>query len=153
MPVADTSYRRRRRTGVGLIVLGLVAGASGLAGAAIERYLIVRHLGPLAPLVMGTGPGQAPDAHHIAQRLASELDLSPEQQGQIEATIGRRLTEVRDMRAQVRAQLLGMIDSTQMEIDTVLTPPQRAKFLELRRRHGYVDSAGHPIRMPALMNR
>jgi hypothetical protein len=148
--VADTSYRRRHRAGVGLIVLALVAIASGLAGAAIERYVIVRRLGPFAPLIVAGSPEHAPDPHRITQRLGRDLDLSTEQQGQIEPTIVRRLAEVRGMRAQVRAELLGMIDSTMMEIDSVLTPAQRAKFLEMRRRKGYVDSTGHPIKVPDL---
>jgi hypothetical protein len=142
------SHRRRPRAGVGVIVLAIVVIASGLAGAAIERYMIVARLGPLRPFVMSSDPMSPADAHRVASHVADELDLSADQQGQVEAIIARRMADLRGMRGQVRTQLLAMIDSTMTEIDNLLTPAQRVKFLEMRRKRGYVDSAGHLITVP-----
>jgi hypothetical protein len=142
------SHRRRPRAGVGVIVLAIVVIASGLAGAAIERYLIVTRLGPLRPFVMSSDPMSPADAHRVAAHVADELDLTADQQRQVETLVTRRMSDLRGMRGQVRTQLLAMIDSTMTEIDSVLTPAQRVKFLELRRKRGYVDSAGHLIRVP-----
>jgi hypothetical protein len=142
-----SSAQRRHRAGVGLVVLAIVAVASGLAGAAIDRYMVMQRLGPLAP-ILKAGAASPADAHRFAAHVTSELDLSPDQQERVETIIERRMGDARIMRAQVKAQLLGMIDAAQTEIDSVLTPAQRVKFLEIRRRHGYVDAAGHPIVVP-----
>lgn len=132
----------RRRAGLGVLLV-IVVGA-GLAGAAIERYLMMRRLGSVAGLVMG-GPHSAADAHRLAGRLADQIDLNPEQQSQVEAIISRRLAQVGTVREQASAQVLAVIVGAQAEIDSVLTPEQRVKFLDMRRRKGLVDSAGRPI--------
>jgi hypothetical protein len=134
------------RSIVGLLVLGVVAAASGLAGAAIERYVILRRLGPLTALTIDSGSGRA---HKYTARMADEFDLSPEQQKRIDSIITFRLAELRVVRNQVRSQLIGMIDTAQTEIAGVMTPAQREKFLEERRRKGFTDSAGHQIIVPA----
>ena len=146
--VSTGAVTHRHRAGIGLVVLAIVAAASGLAGAAIDRYVIMRRLGPLAPLLKA-GDSSPADAHRFAEHVAGELDLSPDQEQRVEAIIGRRMADARVMRAQVRTQLLAMVGGAQSEIDSVLTPPQRAKFLEIRRRRGYVDSAGHPVMVPS----
>jgi hypothetical protein len=141
---ASTDPFAGRRRGAGIWVLVFVAFASGLAGAGIARLAMIRHLGPLSAFVFG--PARSPaDAHRIAGHLAGELDLTHDQQQQVESILTHRLAEVGVVRDQVTTQLLAMIDSTQQELDGVLTPPQRAKFLQIRRRKGLVDSAGHPI--------
>jgi len=146
---ADTVGRRTR---VGIGVLLLVACASGLAGAGIARYTIMRRLGPLSALMV-SGPRTPADAPRIAAHLARDLDLTAEQKQQVESILSRRLVEIGAYRDQVSAELFSMIVATQADLDSVLTPTQRVKFLAMRRRRGLVDSAGRPIAGPLPLRR
>jgi hypothetical protein len=143
-----TSQAGQRAHGqVSVGVLLVVAFISGLAGAAIGRITMVRRLGPLSAFIIN-GPHTAADAHNLAARLGRRLDLTPDQEHQVDTIIAHRLTEVGAIRDQVNNQLMAIIVAGQTEIDSVLTPPQRAKFLDMRRRKGVVDSTGRPVLIP-----
>jgi hypothetical protein len=128
-------------------VLLVVAFISGLAGAAIARITMVRRLGPLSAFMID-GPRTTADAHLVADHLAHELDLTPDQERRIDTIITRRLVDVGAIRNQVNIQLTAIILAGQNQIDSVLTPSQRAHFLDIRRRKGLIDAAGRPVLIP-----
>lgn len=138
---------RHPRGHVSVGVLLIVAFLSGLAGAAIARVTMVRRLGPLSAFMIN-GPRTAADGHRLATHLAHELDLTRDQEHQVDTIISRRLVDVVAVRNQVNNQLMAIIVAGQAEIDSVLTPPQRAHFLQMRQRRGIVDSQGRRVLVP-----
>jgi len=115
-----------------IAVLLLVALAGGLAGIALDRRVLL----PRADHGFGHGPrGHSPRDREFRRRFSREIGLSADQQARIDSIMERRGRELRAMRRQVQPQLDSIISRTRRELDSVLTPEQRVKAEELRRRH------------------
>lgn len=114
-----------------IVVLLLVALAGGLAGIALDRrVLLPRMFGPR----FEHGPGRHPP-HEFRRRLGRELGLTADQQTRIDSIMSRQGRELRAIRRGVQPQLDSIISRTRREIDSVLTPEQRKKAQEIRRRY------------------
>ena len=115
------------------LVLFLVAFAGGLAGVAMDRLILL-------PRMFRPGFEHGP-GRHIARdrgfrdRFAREVGLSPEQRTRVDSIMDRQGRELRAVRARVQPQLDSIITRTRRELDSVLTPEQRKKAEEIRRRH------------------
>jgi hypothetical protein len=113
-----------------VLLLALVVG--GLAGVAVDRLVL------LPRMFHGPGfehHGRPPRDREFRDRFAREVGLSPEQEIRIDSIMDRRGRELRAVRGTVQPRLDSIITRTRREIDAVLTPEQRKKAEEIRRKH------------------
>ncbi|HEX5436958.1 MAG TPA: hypothetical protein VFW98_07360 [Gemmatimonadaceae bacterium] len=120
---------------VALLLLG------ALAGATFERALMrprwnagPSHRGFQRATFMATAVGP----RHLDDRLAGQLELTPAQRARIDSIMARNLRDIEQVRQQVRPRMREIYASTRAEMDSVLTPDQRARLHTLfpRRRMG-----------------
>jgi Spy/CpxP family protein refolding chaperone len=116
-----------------VLVLLLVAFAGGLAGVAMDRLLLLPHMFRGPGFGHEHGPGRA--RGEFRARFAREVGLSPEQQTLIDSIMDRQGRELRAVRGQVQPKLDSIITRTRRALDSVLTPEQRKKAEEIRRKH------------------
>lgn len=118
-----------------VLVLLLVALAGGVAGVVMDRrVLLPRMFGGPGFHRHGLG-GPPPRDREFRQRFAREVGLSAEQQTRIDSIMDRQGRELRMVRSKVQPQLDSIITRTRRELDSVLTPEQRKKAEEIRKRH------------------
>lgn len=67
-------------------------------------------------------------------RLARELQLTPQQQAQIDSILRTQQAQVRALRRRVAPEFRRIFQETRRKIEAVLTPEQRARLEELRAR-------------------
>lgn len=107
------------------------------AGVVADRYTALRRPS-FGPGRMGGGMGfmrpGPPRPSEIADRMSRELDLTPEQRQQLEAVFERNGDRLQHFRRQTGAQFDVLRKQLDSEISAILTPEQRAKFEEQRRR-------------------
>ena len=115
------------------LVLLLAVLAGGWAGVALDRLVLLPRGGRPR---FEHGPGRHPPRDpEFRRRFAHEVGLSPEQQTRVDSIMDRQSRELRAIRRQVQPQLDSIIRSTRRGLDSVLTPEQRKKAEEIRRRH------------------
>jgi Spy/CpxP family protein refolding chaperone len=109
-----------------VVAIALVSGIF-IGVAADHAYLIYKHR--ILPSHM---QGRPP--HAIAERLSHKLDLTPQQRTAIEQILERRHARVSAMWGNVRPQIRKEIDETNAEIEKLLTPAQKEKFAEIKKK-------------------
>ena len=140
----DTALPRARRRWLRTILLGIVILLCGMViGGALTlhfrwpRLLLARHSWERMP-------------EHIVERMRSELDLTAEQQREIEEILAKHHGAMESIRTEVEPRVEAQLDSMRREIDAVLTPEQAARWsehFERMRRHG---PRGEPGRRPGF---
>lgn len=70
----------------------------------------------------------------IVKRITDDLALTPTQASAVDAIFARRELQLDSLRARVGPQLDSLRDQMRASMDSVLTPAQRAKSAESRRR-------------------
>lgn len=116
-----------------VVALGLVSGV--LIGIAGDRLLLLP--GGHRHSVGMRGPGvrsSEPSAEWVTDHLTHDLDLTPDQRTRVDSIVTRRMKQRHDLMAPVRERMRQLFDSTRMEVDSVLTPAQRAKLDQLHAR-------------------
>jgi Spy/CpxP family protein refolding chaperone len=131
-PTAPASKRPRGPLLAALVLL-LALFVGGVAGVALDRHVLL-------PRMFRSRfhhfPGRAPPRdREFRNRFAKEVGLSPEQQTRIDSIMDRQGRELRTVRGKVQPQLDSIISRTRRALDSVLTPEQRKKAEEIRRRH------------------
>jgi Spy/CpxP family protein refolding chaperone len=131
-----TAPSSRRPPGplMAVLVLLLVAFAGGLVGIALDRLVLLPHMFRGPGFGHEHGPG-GPERAEFRARIAKQLGLSPEQQVRIDSIMDRRGYELRALRGQIQPTLDSIITRTRRQVDSVLTPEQRKKAEEFRRKH------------------
>ena len=111
-----------------VLLLALLVG--GVVGVAMDRRLLLPHA-----FEHRRGRGMHPPRdREFRDRFARELGLSSEQQLRIDSIMDRRGRELRAIRAGVQPQVDSVITRTRRQLDSVLTPDQRKKAEDIRRR-------------------
>lgn len=118
-----------------VLVLLLVAFAGGLAGVALDRMVLLPHMFRGHGFGHEHGPGGPLHDREFRARIAKELGLSPEQQVRIDSIMDWRGRELRALRGQIQPTLDSIITRTRRQVDSLLTPEQRKKAEEFRRKH------------------
>jgi Spy/CpxP family protein refolding chaperone len=131
-PTAPASTSRRGPL-LAALVLVLALFVGGVAGVAVDRHVLL-------PRMFRHGfqhfPGRPPPRdREFRSRFAKEVGLSAEQQTRIDSIMDRQGRELRAIRSKVQPQLDSIISRTRREFDAVLTPEQRRKADEIRRKH------------------
>ena len=116
-----------RTAAIAVVVVAFLAGI--LVGVAGDHLYLIRS-GRLSPR-----HGRF-SADRMTDRLTHELDLTPQQKTQVQQIIERHGAKIDATMAAVRPQVRQELDATNAEIETVLTPAQKAKFADLRMRIG-----------------
>lgn len=99
-----------------------VAAALGLA---------VTSLVPLSAQAWGRGGG-SPSPEQAAQRLAGDLDLTPEQRGQVQKVLEESFARREELRKAHREEAGALRDEARESLTAVLSAEQAAKLDELR---------------------
>jgi Spy/CpxP family protein refolding chaperone len=107
---------------LGIFVAGLISGT--VLGARYSRQIFPRHRG---------GAGQN-FGSQLMQRYTDQLALSPEQATQIRPVVERAQGEMQRLRRENVQQVTKVMDEMHAQISEVLTPDQRLKMEELRKR-------------------
>ena len=86
----------------------------------------------------------------VSEQLSSALNLTPEQHVAIEEAMERSRIEAQEVMSEFLPRLQGGMDSLQAEIERILTPEQRAAFLDFRRedRARFRQGPGRRFRPP-----
>lgn len=141
VPLEQTRKPRVSRVSILLIVAAFLAGLWG--GVAVDHYLWRgRPGGPLGG--MGPDRGHGPEApeqraamqRRMADRLTRELKLTPEQRQRVEVMLPRHMAAFDSLRREMAPRLQALLDSSSAEMEAILTPEQRVKWEENRRRFG-----------------
>ncbi len=141
-----TSTRSPSRGVIALIFIALfVTGL--LAGVSLDRLVLHHRHGPFAGMGPATGElrdlpeRRAEIQKRLADRISRELDLSAEQRGQVEAMLPRHEAAFDSLRAEMDLRLRTLLDASSSELERILTPEQKTKWAEIRRR---MDQRGPP---------
>ena len=109
-----------------IVAVAFVAGL--FVGIAGDRALLI-HSGRLFPR-----RGGAFAAQHVVDRLDRQLHLSDAQRMAIQRIVDVHHARIQSVWDNVRPQVRREIDATTAEIESVLTPQQRATFRDMRSR-------------------
>jgi Spy/CpxP family protein refolding chaperone len=106
----------------GLFLLGVVSG--GLGAHLYYARSLERPPGP-PPFFAGA----------MGARLERQLDLTPEQARQLRRILDDSRREAEAMRRELAPRMREVMERSEARISELLTPEQRQRFAELRRRH------------------
>lgn len=131
--------------GSALVLAALLTCALAL-GAAVDRVWLVRTgrvlppgMPPLAPLARPTPAQEA----ELRTRLKAALGVTPAQAVTVDRIVSQQITMLERLRADVRPRLDSIFEVSRIALDSVLTPPQRARRDSLLRVVApFVDSVG-----------
>ncbi|HEY4647819.1 MAG TPA: hypothetical protein VIG95_01885 [Gemmatimonadales bacterium] len=131
--MTEPTVPTRRSAGplLAALVLLLAAVVGGVAGIVLDRHVL------LPRMFHGDHfPGRRPPRdREFRNRFAREVGLSEEQQIRIDSIMDREARELRLLRGKIQPQLDSIIGRTRHQLDSILTPEQRQRAEEIRRRH------------------
>src|SRR3954466_9026038 len=141
----DSMWRPRSRAGATramAIALLVVVGLAGMGlGFAADRLAMHsqrggRRVGPGD----GGGRGMRAGRHGgdgMRERLARELDLTPDQQRRVDSIMNQQTRDFRRIREEMQPRFDSLLQRAQTGLDSVLTPDQRARLRSLRAREAF----------------
>ena len=115
------------------LVIGAVVIASAIAGAAIDRALIMRH----APF-RGDGGRRPPDAgedhrrSEMLDRMTTDLSLTAAQRAGLDSIFRRTDSSLRAIRRETQPRIQQVFAQSKDEVNARLDPAQREKFAKMR---------------------
>jgi Spy/CpxP family protein refolding chaperone len=118
---------RVRAVGVGLLLLTF--GVGGLAGAAARQVVVARE-----PATVGMPADGTCDGRNERRRLGvyEDLDITTEQRADIERIMADRRNQIDALLEVHEPRMKAIIDSTNAEIHSLLTPAQLEELAERR---------------------
>ena len=140
--LAATGAARGRVLALLGLVLVFVAAAGVASGVVLERRVLSHHRGR-GSWGMGEMHVGGPRAMH--ERFGRDLGLSAAQAAKIDSIFASHRPAIDSARAISEPKIRAIIDQTRREIDSVLTPEQRAKVhARMMREHPPGDSTEPP---------
>lgn len=85
-------------------------------------------------------------AQFLVKRLDHRLDLSPQQEAEIEKILERGQQRISAVWGEARPRVRQEIERTNAEIERLLTPEQRVEFQKIKMRIGHRGRRGPPSR-------
>ena len=136
---------RRRSALVAILALLATGLAGGSLGIVFDRYVLL-------PRQFARLRGGAPDQirQQMRDRMARELELTPEQRDRIDSLTSQNFRGLEATRRAFQPQMDSLIQSLRASVDSVLTPAQRQKLDSLRARDAFAGPGGPLIRGPLL---
>jgi Spy/CpxP family protein refolding chaperone len=136
------------------LVIGLVVIASAIAGAAIDRSLLMRH--PTRADAGRRGPPQQLEQRRrtdMLDRMAKELSLTPAQRAGLDSIFQRTDSSLRAIRRETQPRIQQVFERSKAEVNARLDPAQREKFATMGppgsgrpSRDGYRGGGGRAMR-------
>ena len=129
------------------LVIGAVVIASAIAGAAIDRSLLMRRRGPDMDR---RGPPQALEQRRrsdMLDRMSKDLSLTPAQRAGLDSIFQRTDSTLRAIRRETQPRIQQVFERSKAEVNARLDPAQREKFAQMRppgrpSRDGYRGGGG-----------
>ena len=125
------------------LVIGAVVIASGIAGAAIDRAIVVRRLHGQeggrrqgGSTVTGEGPPQGQEARRrsmMLDRLTKDLSLTTAQRAGLDSIFQRTDSSLRAIRRETQPQIQQVFERSHEEVNARLDSTQRVKFAAMRK--------------------
>jgi hypothetical protein len=143
------------------LALLVVVGLAGMGlGFAAERLTLHRHRVVLFP---GSRPGFRPNEmtlrrgregrprEAMSERLARELELTPQQQHRVDSIMAQQARDFRLLRLEMQPRFDSLLARARHGLDSVLTPAQREHLESLRARDAFGPRGGFgpPDRWPS----
>ena len=134
------------------LVIGALVIASGIAGAAIDRALIMRNR------PSREGPRRLPDGGEqrrrteMLDRMATDLSLTAAQRAGIDSIFQRTDSSLRAIRRETQPRIQQVFAQSKADVNARLDPAQREKFAKMRppgrpsRGDGYRGGGGRGMR-------
>ena len=131
------------------LVIGAVVIASAIAGAAIDRSLMM-HRPQMRPDGGRRGPPQALEQSRrnaMLDRMTKELSLTPAQRAGLDSIFQRTDSSLRAIRRETQPRLQQVFERSNAEVNARLDPSQREKFAKMHgkgrpSRDGFRDGGG-----------
>ena len=125
------------------LVIGAVVIASGIAGAAIDRAIVVRRPPRGSGTIGGggggggrrSGPEQGEQRRRteMLDRLTKELSLSTAQRAGLDSIFQRTDSSLRAIRRETQPQIQQVFERSHQEVNARLDSTQRVKFAAMRK--------------------
>jgi len=125
------------RLRAGLVIAAVVV-ASGIAGAAVDRNLVMRHVRESGG---GRGPGRggppAPEMEarrrtEMLDRMTKDLSLTPTQRAGLDSVFQRTDSSLRSIRREMQPRLKQVFETSRAEMNARLDSAQRRKLASMR---------------------
>jgi len=125
------------RLRAGLVIAAVVL-ASGIAGAAVDRNLVMRHVRESGA---GRGPGrggppgpemEARRRTEMLDRMTKELALTPTQRAGLDSVFQRADSSLRSIRREMQPRLKQVFETSRAEMNARLDSTQRQKLASMR---------------------
>jgi Spy/CpxP family protein refolding chaperone len=131
------------------LVIGAVVFASAIAGAAIDRSLMM-HRPAMRPDGGRRSPPQALEQgrrNAMLERMTKELSLTPAQRAGLDSIFQRTYWSLRAIRRVTHPRLQQVFERSNAEVNARLDPAQREKFAKMHQkgrpsRDGFRDGGG-----------
>ncbi|HET6233298.1 MAG TPA: hypothetical protein VFE05_24695 [Longimicrobiaceae bacterium] len=125
-----------------LVAVGLLGVAGGVA---LDRFAL-RPADWQMPPPRARGPSRfSPEsAHRWSRYLARELGLSTQQQARVDSVLLAGQARTRDLAREVHPRFEAITQSTRAQLEAVMTPAQRIKYEDLRKRRHAARAGGQP---------
>jgi len=130
-----------RTTAIIVVVIAFIAGL--FAGIAGDRFYLIR-----AHRLFPSRRAGAFAERRIAQRLDHELNLTDQQQAQVQKILETHRGHIDTIMTGVRPQIRKELDAMNADIEKILTPDQRAQFAKMRMRMPRRGGPGGPPPAP-----
>jgi hypothetical protein len=127
------------RLRAGLVIAAVVV-ASAIAGAAVDRNMVMRHVRDTRDPGRGWGPGRGgPPAEMEARRRADMLDrmtkdlsLTPTQRAGLDSVFQRTDSSLRAIRRDMQPRLKQVFETSRAEMNARLDSAQRVKLAGMK---------------------
>ena len=133
------------------LVIGAVVIASGIAGAAIDRQLIMRRAPARQLTRRPFEGGEDGRRNQMLDRMATDLSLTAAQRAGIDSIFRRTDSTLRAIRRETQPRIQQVFEQSKADVNARLDPAQREKFAKMRppgrpSRDGYRGGGGRGMR-------
>lgn len=123
---------------VSVVVLLATFGVGVLGGIVLDRHHLHREFGRRGGWRDRGRHGPFSDSDHRRRwgTMAKKLDLTPEQQAAADSIFAQRSRQLAALRQGVEPDMKRIMDEARSQIDSLLTPEQKAKLEAMRKDRG-----------------
>jgi periplasmic protein CpxP/Spy len=118
------------KAAAGFVLVAVFSGGL-LAGVLVERALLAPPSAEASAGASAAAPKHRPGSAEDRDRIARELELTPDQRAQIDLILDEQQARMRAILTETRPQTRAVVRETRARIEEVLTPEQRARLEEL----------------------
>lgn len=114
------------------LVIGAVVIASGIAGAAVDRALIMRRSPGREIPRRPPDVGEQRRRTEMLDRMATDLSLTAAQRAGLDSIFRRTDSSLRAIRRETQPRIQQVFEQSKADVNARLDPAQREKFAKMR---------------------